>query len=376
MRDTDPTSSPAPVPAIDVDAWLHLANTPGVGRITAATLLRAFGAPAAIFNADPSQLSPFVTPVQARALGAPASGDTRHQADATRTWLAQEGNQLVSLLDPDYPPLLADIPDAPLLLYIRGRSALLHGAALAIVGSRNASVQGQANARAFAQALSEAGLTIVSGLALGIDTAAHEGALRGCASTVAVIGTGIDRIYPARNAALARRIAQDGCMVSEYPLGTPPRPEHFPQRNRIISGLTAGVLVIEAAAGSGSLITARMANEQGRDVFALPGSIHAALAKGCHQLIREGAQLVECVDDVLQAMSMAPLVRAMQPAVTVAPVVQSALLDIMGTEAMHVDTLLALGDMTASVLAGELLQLELAGIVARLPGGMLQRVHR
>ena len=376
MRDTDPTSSSAPVPAIDVDAWLHLANTPGVGRISAATLLRAFGSPAAIFNADFSQLIPFVTSAQARSLAAPASGDSQRQADATRAWLAQDGNQLISLLDPGYPPLLAEIPDAPLLLYIRGRSALLHGAALAIVGSRNASVQGQANARAFAQALSEAGLTIVSGLALGIDTAAHEGALRGCASTAAVIGTGIDRIYPARNAALARRIAQDGCMVSEYPLGTPPRPEHFPQRNRIISGLTAGVLVIEAAAGSGSLITARMATEQGRDVFALPGSIHAALAKGCHQLIREGAQLVECVDDVLQALSMAPLVRAMQPALTTAPVVHSALLDIMGAEAMHVDALLALGGMTASALAGELLQLELAGIVARLPGGMLQRVHR
>lgn len=372
MRDTDPTSSPAPVPEIDVDAWLHLANTPGVGRITAATLLRAFGSPAAIFNADPSQLIPFVTPAQARALRTPASSDTQRQADAIRTWLAQDGNQLISLLHPDYPPLLAEISDAPLLLYIRGRSALLHGAALAIVGSRNASVQGQANALAFAQALSEAGLTIVSGLALGIDTAAHEGALRGCASTTAVIGTGIDRIYPARNAALARRIAQDGCMVSEYPLGTPPRPEHFPQRNRIISGLTAGVLVIEAAAGSGSLITARMASEQGRDVFALPGSIHATLAKGCHQLIREGAQLVECVDDVLLAMSMAPLVRVMQ----VAPPVHSALLDILGAEAMHIDTLLAHAGLSASALSAELLQLELAGSVARLPGGMLKWVHR
>lgn len=370
MRDTDPTNSPEP--SLDVHAWLHLAHTPGVGRITAATLLHAFGSPAAIFSADTTQLAEFVTPAQARALCAPASSDTQRLADATCAWLAQDGNQLVSLLDPAYPPLLAEIPDAPLLLYIRGRSALLHGAALAIVGSRNASVQGQANARAFAQALSEAGLTIVSGLALGIDTAAHEGALHGCASTAAIIGTGIDRIYPARNAALARRIAQDGCMVSEYPLGTPPRPEHFPQRNRIISGLAAGVLVIEAAAGSGSLITARMASEQGRDVFALPGSIHAALSKGCHQLIREGAQLVECVDDVLQALSMAPLVRAMQPA----PVPSSGLLAILGAEAMHVDTILAHGGMTASALAAELLQMEMAGTIARLPGGMLQRVHR
>lgn len=376
MRDADPSSSPAPVPAFDVHAWLQLANTPGVGRITAATLLRAFGSPAAIFRADVSQLVQLVTPAQARSLRAAPSDATMRMADATLAWLAQDGNQLIGLLDPDYPLLLAEIPDAPLLLYIRGNSALLHGAALAIVGSRNASVQGQANARAFGQALSEAGLTIVSGLALGIDTAAHEGALRGCASTVAVIGTGIDRIYPARNAALARRIAQDGCMVSEYPLGTPPKPEHFPQRNRIISGLTVGVLVIEAAAGSGSLITARMATEQGRDVFALPGSIHASLSKGCHQLIREGAQLVECVDDVLQALSMAPLVRAMAPVAAAPTTLQSTLLDILGAEAMHVDTLLGHAGMTASALSAELLQLELAGIVVPMPGGMLQRVHR
>jgi DNA processing protein len=370
VRDTDPTSSPAH--DIDVHAWLRLANTPGVGRITAAALLRVFGSPAAIFQADAPQLLACVTPAQARALAAPASDATLRLADVTQAWLAQDGNQLVGLTDPGYPPLLAEIPDAPLLLYIRGRSALLHGAALAIVGSRNASVQGQANARAFGQALSEAGLTIVSGLALGIDTAAHLGALRGCASTTAVIGTGIDRIYPARNAALARQIAHEGCMVSEYPLGTPPRPEHFPQRNRIISGLAAGVLVIEAAAGSGSLITARMAIEQGRDVFALPGSIHAALSKGCHQLIREGAQLVESSDDVLLALSMAPLVRSMQPA----PAAPSPLLDILGAEAMHIDAILAHGGMTAGALSAELLQLEMAGVVARLPGGLLQRIHR
>jgi DNA processing protein len=279
---------------------------------------------------------------------------------------------LLTLQDPDYPPLLAEIPDPPLMLYIRGRAELLHGAALAIVGSRNASVQGQANARAFARALAEAGLTIVSGLALGIDTAAHDGALHGCASTVAVIGTGADRIYPARNAALARRIAQEGCLVSEYPLGTPPRPEHFPQRNRIISGLAAGVLVIEAAAGSGSLITARMAIEQGRDVFALPGSIHAALSKGCHQLIREGAQLVETSTDVLLALSMAPLVRSMQPA---PEALSCPLLDILGFDAMHIDAIAAHAGLDATELSAQLLALELDGVVARLPGGMVQRVH-
>jgi len=368
VRDTDPTSNLEP----DLASWLRLAQTPGVGRIAAARLLRQFGSARAIFDAGPSQLAQCVSARQAGALCAPLSTDTARLIDATRTWLDQPGNRLLTLQCPDYPPLLAEIADPPLLLYIRGRCDLLRGAALAIVGSRNASLQGQANARAFARALAEAGLTIVSGLALGIDTAAHEGALHGCASTVAVIGTGADRIYPARNAALARRIAQDGCMLSEYPLGTPPRPEHFPQRNRVISGLTAGVLVIEAAAGSGSLITARMAIEQGRDVFALPGSIHAALSKGCHQLIREGAQLVESVDDVLLALSMAPLVRATQPA----PAVEgSALLDLLGNDPVHIDALLAQNNMTASVLAAQLLALELAGVVARLPGGMLQRLH-
>ena len=371
MQDTDPTSRPDR--DTELRSWLRLAQAPGVGRITAATLLRHFGSPAAIFAAGADDLSNVVTPAQAASLRAPPSAETARLADTTLAWLDQPGNAFLTLLDPAYPALLAEIADAPLLLYIRGRGALLHGAALAMVGSRNASVQGKANALAFAQALSEAGLTIVSGLALGIDSAAHDGALRGCGSTVAVIGTGIDRIYPARNADLARRIAHEGCMVSEYPLGTPPRPEHFPQRNRIISGLSAGVLVVEAAAGSGSLITARMANEQGRDVFALPGSIHAALSKGCHQLIREGAQLVESGDDVLLALSMAPLVRA---AVPVASVPASPLLAVLGDEAMHIDAVLALGMLTPGQLSAELLDLEMAGIVARLPGGKLQRIHR
>ena len=372
MRDTDPTPSPAD---LDPPSWLRLAATAGVGRVTAAALLHQFGSPAAIFAAGIDQLNQHVTPAQAAALCAPLSDATSRLIDTTLAWLDQPGNRLVTLLAPAYPPLLAEIADPPLLLYIRGRGALLHGAALAIVGSRNASVQGQANARAFAQALSEAGLTIISGLALGIDTAAHEGALRGCGSTAAIIGTGADRIYPARNADLARRIADEGCMVSEYPLGTPPRPEHFPQRNRIISGLAAGVLVVEAAAGSGSLITARMANEQGRDVFALPGSIHATLSKGCHQLIRDGAQLVDSVDDLLLALSMAPLVRTAQAARAAAPPT-SALLAILGDDAMHIDAVLAHGTLTAGALSAQLLALEMAGIVTRLPGGMLQRIHR
>jgi DNA processing protein len=373
VQDTDPTPAVVEIATdTDVADWLRLAAAPGVGRITAVYLLRHFGAPAAIFRASRDQLLEHVTPAQAASLCAPVASETARLVDATHAWLAQPGNALITFLDPAYPPLLADIPDPPLVLYIRGRRALLHGAAVAIVGSRNASLQGQANARAFAQALSDAGITVVSGLALGIDAAAHDGALHGSGSTVAVIGTGADRIYPARNAALARRIAEEGCMVSEYPLGTPPRPEHFPQRNRIISGLAAGVLVIEAAIGSGSLITARLANEQGRDVFALPGSIHASLSKGCHQLIRDGALLVDSVDDILQALAMAPLVLAARPAT---PAVTSPVLAILGAEAMHIDAILAQGGMTASALSAELLALEMAGVIARLPGGMLQRIH-
>jgi DNA processing protein len=259
---------------------------------------------------------------------------------------------------------------------------------LAMVGSRNASVQGRANALAFAEALSGAGLCIVSGLALGIDAAAHEGALvgarSGAGSTVAVIGTGPDLVYPARNRGLCERIAVEGCIVSEYPVGTPPLPGNFPKRNRIISGLAAGVLVVEAAAQSGSLITARQAAEQGRDVFAIPGSIHASLAKGCHILIREGAKLVDTAADVLEAMAWSPLVRRMPAGVPMCapapapaeavPDGSAALLAALGHDPVEPDTLLASLDMSPALLSSQLLALELAGLLERRPGGRVQRV--
>lgn len=305
MQDTDPHASADR--ASDIADWLRLEQAGGVGGRTARHLLGHLGSPAAIFRASHLSLSAHATPAQARALCAPPSSELAALVDATRAWLAQPGHHLLTLHDPRYPPLLAQLPDAPLLLYIKGRIELLARPLVAVVGSRNASMQGKANAQAFARALSQAGLGVVSGLALGIDTAAHEGALPWQGSTIAVIGTGIDRVYPARNRALAHRIAAEGCIVSEYPLGMPPVAANFPRRNRIISGLAAGVLVVEAAAQSGSLITAQLAAEQGREVFALPGSIHSALAKGCHQLIREGAQLVETVDEVLQALHASPL---------------------------------------------------------------------
>jgi len=346
-------------------------------------LLAVFGSPEAIFEADLPALAAHVSPAQARAILQPVSADTTRLIDATLRWLEGAGHGVLALGQPGYPDLLAHIPDPPLLLYINGRAELLAGPALAIVGSRNASTQGKANALGFAEALSGAGLTIVSGLALGVDAAAHEGALTGPGSTVAVIGTGPDLVYPARNRALFERIARDGCIVSEYPVGTPPLPSNFPKRNRIISGLAAGVLVVEAAAQSGSLITARQAAEQGREVFAIPGSIHAALSKGCHLLIREGAKLVDGAADVLEAMAFSPLaaMRAAPPA-SAEPAAaaegddsdDALLLAALGHGPVEPDALLALVGGTPGELSTRLLMLELGGNVERLPGGLIQRV--
>ncbi|MGI4935593.1 MAG: DNA-processing protein DprA, partial [Janthinobacterium lividum] len=300
-------------------------------------------------------------------------------------------------------------PDPPVLLYLKGRSDLLDQASLAIVGSRNASVQGMANARQFAQALSAAGVTVVSGLALGIDTAAHEGSLAAGAqggSTVAVIGTGIDLVYPACNHALAHQIASLGCLVSEYPLGAPGVAANFPRRNRLISGLSQGVLVVEAAARSGSLITARLALEQGRDVFAIPGSIHSALSKGCHLLIRQGAKLVESAQHILEelprlaALEAALSRRVMQQA-TAAPAqardqdsVMGAttsqpgeqlqapqsglddemLLDLLGYDPVDSVQFAQRCGLDPAAAAAWMLAMELAGQVSRGPGGIYQRL--
>ena len=385
MQDTAPTlEASSAMPPQRLAAWLRLERTHGVGPRTALPLLEAFGSLEAIFAADLPALSAHLGPAQARAILQPANADTMRLVDATLRWLEQPGRRVLALGEPGYPALLAQIPDPPLLLYINGRVELLDGPALAIVGSRNASTQGKANASAFAEALSGAGLCIVSGLALGVDTAAHEGALRAtgrAGGTVAVIGTGPDLVYPARNRALSERIAAEGCIVSEYPLGTPPLPSNFPKRNRIISGLAAGVLVVEAAAQSGSLITARQAAEQGREVFAIPGSIHAALSKGCHLLIREGAKLVDSAADVLEAMAWSPLAASRVPLMPSAssPATEDAkedvaLLTALGHDPIEADALLSLVGGTPGELSTRLLLLELAGGLERLPGGRVQRV--
>jgi DNA processing protein len=375
VQDTDLRPHPD---LAELAGWIRLEQTPGVGRGTLRTLMAEFGSARRIFSAGHGALHVHLSAALARTLCEPPSDAVRRHVDLSMAWLGQPGNHLLTLRDAAYPEALAQIPDPPPLLYLKGRPELLAAPMLAIVGSRNATMQGMANAEVFAQALSCAGLTIVSGLALGIDAAAHLGALGGIGATVAVIGTGADTVYPARNHALAHRIAEEGCIVSEYALGTAPLASNFPRRNRIISGLSAGVLVIEAAAQSGSLITAHVAVAQGRDVFAIPGSIHSALAKGCHKLIKEGAKLVESAADVLEELRMSPL--AVMAASSRAPAATSAagdaLLAAMAHEPVDADTLALLCVAEPGQLSLILLELELAGQVERLPGGLFQRMNR
>jgi DNA processing protein len=293
------------------------------------------------------------------------------QLDAVRDWLAQPDNSLMTLADEDYPRNLLEIADPPVILYCKGQRALLSQPGLGIVGSRNATPQGVRDAEAFAHALSDAGLTIVSGLALGIDAAAHRGGLAGAGSSIAVVGTGLDRIYPARNKSLAHQLVERGVIVSEFPLGTPPLPSHFPRRNRLISGLSRGVLVVEAAPDSGSLITARVATEQGREVFAIPGSIHSPLARGCHALIKQGAKLVESAADILDELAWQQ--RLAPPAL---PETQTdSLLAALDGAPATLDSLAERTGLTLEALSAKLLALELDGRIASLPGGRYQIIH-
>jgi DNA processing protein len=296
---------------------------------------------------------------------------------STREWLADPTHEIIAWDDPDYPRALLDLGYSPPALFFVGRRELLNRPALAIIGSRSATAQGAENARAFAQALSQAGLTIVSGLAVGIDAAAHRGAMAGEGGTLAVVGTGLDRVYPASHRELAHQIAEHGGLLSEFPPGTPPKEKNFPRRNRLISGLARGVLVVEAALSSGSLITARYAGEQGREVFAIPGSIHSPLSKGCHKLIRDGAKLVEKAEDILEELGMAggfPSAAMRETAPATAG--EGALLDALDGDSADVDTLAARTAMAPDLVVATLTNLELGGRVAALPGGLWQRLHR
>jgi DNA processing protein len=398
--------------------WLALLAVPGIRRRERLALIEHFGNAAAVFDAGRGSLQKLL-PDRPEAIAAFSAGPDPAAHAAALDWLAQPGQHLVTWGDADYPALLRQIPDPPLALYVLGDRRLLSRPQLAIVGSRNASATGRENAHAFARHLAGAGLVITSGLALGIDAAAHRGALAaddsrdgggraasgtaaGNGVTVAVAATGLDRVYPARHQELAHDIAARGALVSEFPLGTPPQAENFPVRNRLISGLALGVLVVEAAAGSGSLITARLATDQGREVFAIPGSIHSPLSRGCHALIRQGAKLVETANDILEelgalaqfaappveelesrrerrprksnAAALARVAREAPPSPEL-PTDQQQLLAHLGHDPASIDQLVERSGLTAEAVSSMLLQLELQGLIEASAGGNYQRIR-
>lgn len=350
-----------------LEAWLALSLTRGLGGESARRLLQEFGSPEAVLAAPTGSLKAIVKADVAAEI---AKGIDEAALATVQEWLQDTSNRIVTLADSEYPQSLLNIPDPPLLLYVKGRLDLLNRSAMAVVGSRNATPQGLRNAEAFARSLSEAGLCVVSGLAHGIDAAAHRGALQEQGSSIAVVGTGLDKVYPAANRDLAHALAAQGALVSEFPLGTPPLAANFPRRNRLISGMSLGCLVVEANMQSGSLITARIASEQGRDVFAIPGSIHAPQSKGCHALIKQGAKLVETAQDILEELGG----QLATPAAGT-PKDDPGLLDHLGFDPVDIDTLAARSGLTMAELSAMLLTLELEGRVSALPGGQYQRIH-
>ena len=398
----------------ELAAWLRLTLTPGVGNGSARKLLAAFGLPESIFTQPISTLAQVVSRKQATSLHTEPP-ELAALLDTTWNWLETDRarRHIVVLGDAAYPQSLLTIEDPPLMLYLLGGHsgesaengenegsnrpqapveyvqiainliANSLASSIAIVGSRNPTPQGAANARHFAKAFSEAGLTVVSGLALGVDGAAHEGALDGLApndyrlATIAVVGTGLDRVYPKDHRDLAHRIAENGLIISEYPLGTPPLAENFPKRNRLIAGLAQGTLVVEAALKSGSLITARLAAEQGKDVFAIPGSIHSTQARGCHALIKQGAKLVESAQDVLEELKIGagmPVAPQLMAADAPSTGVDDTFLEALGFDPVGLDALQARTGLDTAHLQAQLMTLELDGLVARLPGGLFQRL--
>ena len=375
----------------ELQAWLRLALSPGIGNTTARKLLAAFGSPQAIFEQSSATLRQLGSDKLASSLRSMPPG-LAAQLKTTLDWLQAESDRRIAVLgDAAYPAVLLDIEDPPLMLYMLGtlanRTQLaidLISNSIAIVGSRNPTPQGQDNARQFGKAFGSAGICVVSGLALGIDGAAHDGAMLGGGETIAVVGTGLDRVYPKKHLDLAHRIARQGMIVSEFPLGTPPLTANFPKRNRIISGLSRGTLVVEAALKSGSLITARLAAEQGKEVFAIPGSIHSPQSRGCHALIKQGAKLVEVAQDVLEEFKPIPASGA-APESSLATdegdelyelegTGEDSLLAALGFDASSLDALQARTGLDTAHLQARLLTLELDGRVARLPGGLFQRL--
>lgn len=366
----------------DIESWLRLGLTEGVGAGTLRRLLVAFGDPAEVLAASQLALEGVVKKTV-------AAGIFQRKVDEeklarTLKWLEDPLNSLITLADPDYPELLLNITDPPPLLYFKGRRQFLARPAMAIVGSRNATPQGLANADAFAEAASNAGFCVVSGLAQGIDTAAHQGGLRGISSSMAIVGTGLDLVYPSKNHELAHKLANEGGLISEFPLGTPAMSRNFPRRNRIISGVCHACLVVEATLHSGSLITARLALEQGREVMAIPGSIHSPLSKGCHALIKQGAKLVESIQDILDELhypSVQPSVGASDrdngknEVENIITGDDAGLLPYFGYDSIDMDTLCLRSGLTVEAVSAMLLNLELEGLIGSLPGGKYQRIR-
>ncbi|OGA82375.1 MAG: DNA protecting protein DprA [Burkholderiales bacterium RIFCSPHIGHO2_01_FULL_63_240] len=384
----------------ELGAWLRLLLVPGLGPAPARRLLAAFGSPQAVFAAQPDAVRAVLPRFAPDALQA----DTGWQPELERTWAwlqsaqAEAPRAVLTLADAAYPAPLLEAVDPPLVLFAEGDLNRWRRPAVAIVGSRNPTVQGAENAEAFARALSEAGVVVVSGLARGVDAAAHDGALQPIESgdmpaaggTIAVLGTGLNEVYPKGHKPLARRVARNGLVLSEFTLHTPPLPANFPRRNRIVAALSRGTLVVEAAVQSGSLITARLANEMGREVLAIPGSIHSPQSKGCHALIKQGAKLVETAQDVLEELRLgtamagdapaAPAVTALSPDGEALSDAQAGdedpVLRAMGHDPVGQDALSARTGLGPAELGARLLELELMGQVARLPGALFQRLAR
>lgn len=384
----------------ELGAWLRLLLVPGLGPAPARRLLAAFGSPQAVFAAQPDAVRAVLPRFAPDALQV----DTGWQPELERTWAwlqsaqAEAPRAVLTLADAAYPAPLLEAVDPPLVLFAEGDLNRWRRPAVAIVGSRNPTVQGAENAEAFARALSEAGVVVVSGLARGVDAAAHDGALQPIESgdmpaaggTIAVLGTGLNEVYPKGHKPLARRVARNGLVLSEFTLHTPPLPANFPRRNRIVAALSRGTLVVEAAVQSGSLITARLANEMGREVLAIPGSIHSPQSKGCHALIKQGAKLVETAQDVLEELRLgtamagdapaAPAVTALSPDGEALSDAQAGdedpVLRAMGHDPVGQDALSARTGLGPAELGARLLELELMGQVARLPGALFQRLAR
>ena len=376
----------------ELRSWLRLSLTPGVGNDAARRLLACFGSPQAVFAQTETALQQLVTAAQAQALTREPHELAVHVV-RTQQWLTESDDgqsmgirhAVWTLGDAHYPSALLQLADPPLMLFVRGQTEGQLGHAVAVVGSRNPTPQGAQTAEQFSEALSAAGLCVVSGMALGIDGAAHRGALRGTGTnqaathgqwrTVAIVGTGLDRVYPRQHQTLARDIAQHGVLISEYLLGTPPLAQNFPKRNRLIAALGLGTLVVEAALQSGSLITARMALDVGREVLAIPGSIHAPQSHGCHALIRQGAKLVESAHDVLEELQLdTPQQTPLFADTATQETPEHGVLQQMGYAPVSLDALQARCGLDTATLQAELLTLELDGAIGRLPGGLFQRL--